>query len=159
MSRTRIRRNRAGLSLVEAMISLAITALLLSGVAMAYHASTSAIEMNDQFYRATQAARVSLNQVLDQVRKCQSGVVDTTSLDLTTDGGQSRLYWLDGNKLMLTMNAPDTTVASSYKLASNVKTLQFNTDGKSISMLVTIEVGTNKVTLCGSAFPRRLVTY
>ena len=40
---------RRGLSLVEAMISLAITALLLSGVAMAYDASTSAIEMNEQF--------------------------------------------------------------------------------------------------------------
>jgi len=150
---------RRGLSLVEAMISLAITALLLSGVAMAYHASTAAIEMNDQFFRATQAARVSLNQILDQVRKCQSGVVDSGSLDLTTDGGQTRLFWLDGSNLMLTMNAPDTSVASSYRLASNVKTLQFATDGKSISMVVTVAVGPNQVTLCGSAFPRRLMTY
>jgi len=48
---------------------------------------------------------------------------------------------------------------STFKVASNVKTLNFSTDGKSISMLITIAVGTNSVTLCGSAFPRRMMVY
>jgi hypothetical protein len=26
-------------------------------------------------------------------------------------------------------------------------------------MLITVSIGTNQVTLCGSAFPRRLMTY
>ena len=153
------KRKRTGLSLIEAMISLGISAMLLSGIAMAFQASSSAIEMNDQFYRASQAARVSLNQILDQVRRCQSGAVDPASLELDTDGGQKRTYWLNGTNLMCTMNAPDTTVASSYRLASNVKSIRFDTDGKSISMIVTVAVGTNQVTLCGSAFPRRLMAY
>jgi type II secretory pathway pseudopilin PulG len=148
-----------GLSLVEALISLAITAMLLTSVAAAFHASTAAIEMNDQFYRAQQAARVSLNQILTEVRKCQSGTVDTSSLELTTDSGQDRTYSLSGTNLMMTFTPPGMTTATSVKLASNVKTLSFTTDGKSISMLVTVQVGTNQVTLCGSAFPRRLVAY
>ena len=152
-------RNHRGLSLAEAMISLAISAVLLTAIGAAYHASTSAINMNDQFYRATQAARVSLNQILDQVRRCQSGAVDTTSLDLTTDSGQQRTYALDGTNLTMTFTPPGALAPSTYKIASNLKTLQFSTDGKSISMLVTIGVGSNQVTLCGSAFPRRLVSY
>jgi Tfp pilus assembly protein PilW len=153
-----LRRTR-GLSLVEALISLAITAMLLTSVAAAFHASTAAIEMNDQFYRASQAARVSLNQIMTQVRKCQSGVVAPSSLTLTTETGQDRTFALSGTDLTMTLILPGDTTASTFKLASNVKTLQFSTDGKSISMLVTVLVGDNQVTLCGSAFPRRLVTY
>jgi Tfp pilus assembly protein PilW len=148
-----------GLSLVEALISLAITAMLLTSVAAAFHASTSAIEMNDQFYRAQQAARVSVNQILTQVRRCQSGVVDASSLDLTTDLGQDRTYALSGTDLTMTFTPPGALSPITVKMASNISTLKFTTDGKSISMQVTVTVGTNQVTLCGSAFPRRLITY
>jgi type II secretory pathway pseudopilin PulG len=150
---------RAGLSLVEALIALAITAMLLTSVAAAFHASTAAIEMNDEFYRAQQAARVSLNQIMDQVRKCQSGVVDTSNLELTTDAGLDRVYSVSGTDLMMTFTPPGALSPTSVRLASNIKTLTFSTDGKSISMLVTVTVGSNTVTLCGSAFPRRLMTY
>jgi type II secretory pathway pseudopilin PulG len=150
---------RRGLSLAETMISLIITALLLTSVAAAFHASTAAIQMNDEFYRAEQAARVSLNQIMDQVRQCQSGVVDTNSLDLTTDSGADRTYALSGTNLTLTTTLPGTLTPSTFKLANNVKTLTFGTDGKSISMEITIAVGSNTVTLCGSAFPRRMMTY
>jgi type II secretory pathway pseudopilin PulG len=159
MSGTNITKFRRGLSLVEALIALSITAMLLTSVAAAFHASTAAIEMNDQFYRASQSARVSLNQILDGVRKCQSGVVDTSTLTLTTELGQDRTYSLNGTNLMMTLTLPGDTTPSSFKLASNIKTLKFDTDGKSISMLVTVAVGTNQVTLCGSGFPRRLVVY
>jgi type II secretory pathway pseudopilin PulG len=153
------RKFQRGLSLVEALIALSITAMLLTSVAAAFHASTAAIEMNDQFYRASQAARVSLNQIMTGVRKCQSGVVDTSTLTLTTETGQDRTYSLSGTNLMMTLVLPGDTTPSSFKLASNIKTLKFDTDGKSISMLVTVAVGTNEVTLCGSGFPRRLVVY
>ena len=52
----RLRRSRAGLGMVEAMISLAIAASLLTAVAMAFRASADAVDQNDQFFRATQAA-------------------------------------------------------------------------------------------------------
>ena len=79
------RRNR-GLSLIEALISLAIAAMLLTAVAAAYAAASDAIKANDQFFRASQAARVTVNQITKEVRTCQSGVVDATSLELTTAG-------------------------------------------------------------------------
>jgi len=157
MSRTNGRILRRGLSLVECLISLAITASLLTAVAAAFHASTSAIEQNDQFYRASQAARVSLNQILTQVRRCQSGVVDTDSLEVMTDAGEKRTYALNGTDLTMTFTPAGSLVPA--KMASNVKSLTFSTDGKSVTMVITVSVGKNTVTMCGSAFPRRLIVY
>jgi Tfp pilus assembly protein PilW len=53
------RRRRLGLSLVEVMISTAISATLLLAAGGAFVASTKAIENNDRFFTASQAARPS----------------------------------------------------------------------------------------------------
>src|SRR3982750_3423487 len=89
------RRYRArGLSLIEALISLAIIASLLTAVGMAYNAAADAIQINDQFFRASQAARVSVNYIMAEVRKCQSGIVGDTTLELTTATGVKHTYAL-----------------------------------------------------------------
>ena len=151
------RRNR-GLSLIEALISLAITAALLTAVAAAYQGASDAIRANDEFFRASQAARVSVNQIMSEVRRCQSGLVTSTSLEVTTSTGEQRTYALnsDTRKLTLTLDGP---VPTTHTLASNGGRLQFLTDGKTIAMTVTIKVGNNQVTLNGSAIPRRTITY
>jgi type II secretory pathway pseudopilin PulG len=153
------RQLRRGVGLAEALISLAISALLLTAVAAAFSASSAAIEMNDEFYRAEQAARISVNQIIDQIRKCQSGTVGATSLTLVTDTGDNRTYALSGTNLTLTCTPTGASGPETATMAKNIKTLQFSTDGKSVSMLITVSVGTNQATLCGSAFPRRLVVY
>ena len=69
-------RRRRGLSLVETLISLAIVSMLLVAVGTAYQSAAAAISANDDFFRASQAARVSLGQVLAAIRKsagCQVG--------------------------------------------------------------------------------------
>src|SRR5438046_9081461 len=58
-----------GLSIIEMMISLTISSFLLVAVAAAYNASANAVEMNDRFFRATQAGRVTMNQVLTEIRR------------------------------------------------------------------------------------------
>src|SRR5947209_11275949 len=73
---------RRGLSIIEASISLSISTMLLVAVAAAFTSSASAIDMNDQFFRATQAGRVSLNQVLAAVR--QADFIDPASFSSTS---------------------------------------------------------------------------
>ena len=119
LMRSSPRRNR-GLGLVELVVSLAIAAMLLTAVAAAYSATTTAIEMNDQFFRASQAARVSINQIMAEVRRCQSGVVDDPSLELTTQLGQKRLYTFDNDTKRITMTFPDEPTPPTYVLARNV---------------------------------------
>ena len=65
----RNKRRRRGLSIAEVMISLAISSMLLVGVTAAYSASASAAEGNDKFFRATQAARVTMTQLLAEIRR------------------------------------------------------------------------------------------
>ena len=108
---------RRGLGLVELVVSLAIAAMLLTAVAAAYSATTTAIEMNDQFFRCSQAARVSINQIMAVVRRCQSGVVADPSLVLTTQTGQKRLYSYNSDSKTLTMSFPDDLVPTPHTLA------------------------------------------
>ena len=72
---------RSGLSLPEAMISLAITSLLLVAVATAFTNASQAIEMNDTFFRCTQAARVTMDQMLGEIRNC-----DSMDININTGG-------------------------------------------------------------------------
>src|SRR5688572_2230375 len=74
---THVNRPRRGLSIAELMISLAITAMLLSAIAAAFVSSSQMIENNDKFFRATQAGRVAMAQMLTEVRRCDSIPIDT----------------------------------------------------------------------------------
>src|SRR5688572_11035846 len=93
---------RAGLSLVEVMIAISISAALLVAVAAAFSATSDAIEINDQFTRASQAARISMNQIMSEVRKCKSGAASTNSLELVTATDERRVYAYDSTTKQLT---------------------------------------------------------
>src|SRR5690348_5545531 len=81
-----------GMSLPEVLISLAISSIVLTGVAVAWVTASNVVQQNDQFFRATQAARVSVNQLMTEARRCQSGIVDAPALELTLYNGEKRNY-------------------------------------------------------------------
>jgi Tfp pilus assembly protein PilW len=129
---------RRGLGMVEAMISLSITAALLTAVSAAFKASAQAIQANDEFFRSTQAARVSLNRILGQIR---NGAVDdastANSLHLITNdlkdsagnvikAGKDVTYRLvtepDAAKGPMRLVMLDNATGQTYELARNVTT-------------------------------------
>src|SRR5438270_12686143 len=65
-------RPRRGLSMVEAMISLAICSALLVAAGAAFTASASAVQNNTDFTKASQTARVTMNQMLVEIRRADS---------------------------------------------------------------------------------------
>jgi len=156
-----IKKSRRGLSLAEVMISLAISAMLLTAVAAAFTASSDAIEQNDEFFRASQAARVSMNQILTEIRRCESVVVTSTATDLSMNAhdGKLRDYVYDkaAKKLQLVTSNP---LAPNYTLASNCSDASFAYDSKGgkivrVSVTVVVHVGKNTIRLTGSAAPRK----
>src|SRR5687768_12465106 len=157
--------SRAGMSLVEVMISLAISATLLAAVAAAFSASASAIEHNDQFSRAAQAARISVNQIMSEIRKAQvgdpgtGGWVSDEQIEFTTEGGVKRTYALDRTNNCLMMTVHDPLTPQTVRLASHINALRFTTNGDAVSMVVTVKVGSNSATLSGSAVPRRIIKF
>ena len=169
--RNKLPRVRRGLSLAEVMISLAISAMLLTAVAAAFSASSEAIEQNDEFFRASQAARVSMNQILTEVRR---GTVKTpptsgpTDLSMTTYDGKDRDYVFDAasKKLQLVTSDPG---APNYCLASNCTDANFAYDTYTdaggvkhtirVAVTVVVKIGRNQIRLTGSAAPRKEQTW
>ena len=149
----RPRAARRGLSLPEAMISLAITATLLLAVATAFAASTKAIQANDSFFRCSQASRVAMNQMLGEIRNCDTMALDQTTPPNTTwmkvmrpapvNGVTNQMYVLATNAggsqetyrmfnynsasktITLQITYADGTTSPNYELASNVSNCQF----------------------------------
>ena len=136
---------RRGLSIIEVMISLTISAFLLVAVAAAYSASADAVEMNDKFFRATQAGRVTMNQLLTEIRRADSvEVVDSNTINVirptagSTVGGTGtklpketiRTFAYDPTNKMVTLQISyDATapapLSPKYPLARNVEAAGF----------------------------------
>lgn len=175
---------RRGLSIVEVMISLTISSFLLVAVAAAYNASASAVEMNDRFFRATQAGRVTMNQLLTEIRRADSVVCADTydSIIITRPEvnqlpeEESREYRYDAASKKITLQiyykkpAPDNTTYTGpvYSLASNVEAATFGPADKMtdatghlidvrIPITVEVRIAGNQVRLSGSSAPRRLL--
>lgn len=170
------RGRRLGLSLPEVLISLTITALLLTAAAAAFSASADAVQANDEFFRATQAARVSMRHILGKVRV--NAVDETWSptqirvmhpADAAVDPGDEfafRYVPETGQLLLVTESILDDR---DYVLASNISGMRFSVElGQDynkapcvakVSVEMTVSVGNNLVRLSGSATPRRNLIY
>ena len=176
-NRRRLSHVRRGLSIIEVMISLTISAFLLVAVAAAYSASADAVEMNDRFFRATQAGRVTMNQLLTEIRRADSVDV-TTSVIKIIRPAQSRLpnemerwYTYDPANKQMTLQvhylvASGLPPSPKYSLARNVEGAVFgpaeiqkdanNADIVTrVPVQLVVRIGSNEIRLSGSSGPRR----
>lgn len=157
--RRRCRRPRAGLGIVEALISIAISAALLTAVAAAIAVTSSAMHINDEFVRANQSARVTVNRIVEDVRRCGGVVVADTEIQVTRTGGDRAIYAYDAGAQRMTLTLPDAAGNPTYVLAQGVSAMKFGTDGDTVSLTMTVARGKNTVTLNGSAMPRRVAAF
>lgn len=168
-------RRRRGLSLVEMMVSLVISVLLLTALAGAFSAAAAGIESNDEFCRASQAARVTMAHLLAQIRK---GTVDEpddsstlrliTASDLPGGGKDLTYQWRadSGQLVLVTNDVPDD---ADLVLASNIAELKFEaemgTDYNNaacvsrVCVTIVVRVDDHEVRLTGSAAPRMNLIY
>lgn len=177
-----LRRPRRGITMMEMMVSLSITGMLLAGLASAFVTSADAVEMNEQFFRATQAARITLNQVLVECRRadalqCSStGTYDHFDVirpqEVLEPNEVFRRYRYDqaGKRITLTIHYADGTTSPAYTMVKNVEDAQFGppqtgvdfnnaTVVKRLPVVITIKTGRNVVTLNGAAGPRRAMQF
>jgi prepilin-type N-terminal cleavage/methylation domain-containing protein len=166
-NRNSLPRARRGLSLVEVMISLAISAMLLTAVAAAFTASSDAIEINDEFFRASQAARVSMNQILTEIRRANAvqEPPNNKTLSMITHDNRDRTYLYDSAARRLKLITNDVITDPDYTLAANCSTATFDVDTYTdsggikhvvrVSVTIAVQVGANQIRLTGSAAPRK----
>jgi Tfp pilus assembly protein PilW len=177
---TQARSSRRGLSIVEVMIGLTITAMLLVGVSAAYCASADAVAGNDNFFLATQSARVTMTQVLTEVRRADSvvtapsndSIIVTRDPDLAVSQGaakeQSREFKYDPASKKVTLKIyyknPDGTTFTSplYTMADYVEQATFgppdtaNSIEVRVPLTLVVKYAGNTVRLTGTAGPRRV---
>jgi hypothetical protein len=157
------------------MISLTVSATLLASVAAAYNASSSAVTANSDFFRASQAARITMNQILAEVRQCESVQVYSDHLDiirasammLPNEVTRSFQYNSAAGTITLTIYGVNSTVIGGpYEMASNVTAANIGpaligTDWNNslvvqhVPLSITVTVGRDLSTLTGSAGPKR----
>jgi prepilin-type N-terminal cleavage/methylation domain-containing protein len=173
---------RRGLSLIEVMISLTICAMLLTAVAAAFTASSEVIENNDEFFRASQTARVALNQILSDIRQCDAvsfvNSKEVITLTMAADGvtvkhDNDYVYTYDSKSKTGTLRLIDKSSANSsypmYVLASRVTSLNFAVDTftdqngiihtSRVTVTIAVDQGGNRIYLSGSAALRRVQSY
>jgi type II secretory pathway pseudopilin PulG len=178
----RVRPVRGAFTLVEILISLAITATLLAAMAMAFTAAGSAVEVNDRYFRSVQQARTAMDLILTQIRRCQAitspaigslpSTANFSTITLTADSGDFSGHSVtfaynngtaasNPNTVTITDNS---TSAPARVMASNVVSVSFNvmpglnSSGNpavaAVGLTLTVQIPEEQMTLSGSACPR-----
>jgi Tfp pilus assembly protein PilW len=169
-SKIKNRRRRHGLSIAEAVISLVITASLLTAMAAAFVTSGNAVEMNSNYSQVTQQARVTINRMMTEVRQAAYTAVYSDHVDLTTNSGMHIRYQYYPATQQLTHINLDATSNGEHVIASNVTNATFTSDSAPdpktlivrvvrVSVTLDLTVGTNEIRLNGCSAPRKSVIY
>lgn len=160
----RCRENKLGFTVVELLISLAITALLLAAVAAAFNASVKNYQENEKIFQTMNNARQALLRMTAQLRTADGNSVDTTTADcmLITATGQNITYRFNSADRKLYLITNDDLSDSDYVLCGNVAAMSFTKtptdDGlhvKSVQILMTVEVDNIKQTVSSASVIRK----
>ena len=154
----------AGFTTVELLIALAITAALLTAVAVAFNASVRNYTENEDIYKTVHTAQQALFRMTSQIRTGQS--FDTAAPNnecsfFTTDGRDITYRFKSAdNKLYLITN--DDLLDDDYVLCTNVTSMNFiktltdeATDCKSVQISMTVESGNVQRKVSAAAVIRR----
>jgi len=159
-------RYASGFTIVELLLALAITAILLAAVAVAFNASIINYRENEDIFKTINNARQALFRITTQLRTADA--VDPTSPDnectLITPGGDDITYRYNNedNKLYLITN--NILSDDDYELCNNVTTMTFMKDTaiddgityvKGVQISMTVSSGNVPRTMSAAAVVRR----
>jgi len=156
----------AGFTVAELLLALAITAVLLAAVAVAFNASIINYRENEDVFKTINGARQALFRITSQLRTANA--VDPNSPDnectLITAASENITYRYNNadNKLYLITN--DNLSDSDYVLCDNVTAMTFKkiaaTEGattyvKSVQISITVQSGNVQRTVSAAAVMRK----
>jgi len=149
-----------GFTVVECLISLAICAMLMTAVAVAFNASLVNFRENEEMFQSINNARQALTRMTTQLRTA-NGVSTTTpghqcTFMTVADENITYEFRSADNRLYLITNSDN----NEYVLCDNVTNASFSktiTDGecKSVLISLTVRCGGSERTLSAAAVVRR----
>jgi len=163
---------RKGITILELLIALAITAMLLTAVAAGIHASFLNLTENDCIRELTQSARWHLSRIAAEIRTADA--VDTTGGILAivppentdgitkieyelADGAFTRYVTIAGDRQpTVLMKASDKTKVDIFQLSQRNKTVDDQLVTECVTILLRLSNGDNRTFRATiSAAPRR----
>lgn len=169
------RQTKPGFTVAEMLLALAVSAMLLTAIATAMHASLLSYKENEQIAAATQTARAVLNRMTRDIRTARavSHTGDLLRIIPPEDGGIAEIqYERDGSEMIyrVTKNGTQTTyplvadtddvTISSFSIAEETG---LDSEGlsyiKSLSMRITFEIEGKSFSHVATARPRRNLVY
>ncbi len=150
-----------GFTIVECLISLAITAVLMVSLGVAFNASAMNYKENEQMFRTINSARQALTRITTQLRTGHFVNPGAPSYQCSffTDANEDLTYEYRSadKKLYLITNSDH----AEYTLCDNVTAATFTKmpdghgDCKSVQITLTVKNGDRQRTLAGAAVIRR----
>jgi len=144
---------RDGFTYVELLIALAITAVLLTAVAVALNASMVNYRENEEIFRAVNLARQALSRITTQLRTAQS--VDPSApaneCSLVTSTGQDITYRFDSDNNTLYLITNDDATDDDYILCENVAAMTFTKNTTTVESVVYVKSVQISITVTNDA--------
>ena len=162
---------RRGVTLIETLVTIAISAALLTATAAAFVASSQAVTANERVFRASRGARVAVNHLSSEIRKASAvDLVNQNTLDVITADSQIPRYEFFPDTGQVKVGTPNVTGAPQYVLARDVSAFSFAADEEPdphtnvlrvtrVTVQMTVSADNIDVHLTGSAAPRRARVY
>ena len=157
-------KNKNGFGIVELLIALAITAMLLVAVAVAFNASVMNYTQNEDMFKAVNSARQALVRITTQLRtgylvdpcapsnKCNFYTADGSDITYRYNAAENKLYLITNDDLS----------DSDYVLCDNITSMTFvktptddGSDTKSVQISITVSSGDVQQTVTSAAVIRR----
>ena len=156
-------RHNHGFTIVEMLIALAITAILLTAIAVAFNASIINFNENQKIFKAINQARQALTRITTQVRtammvdpnndqtRCRVLCADGSTVTYRYESGEHKLYL-------------DTSGVDHHLLCDNVAAMTFKKDNgtptgdvKSVQVSMTVVSGDVRQTVSAAAVVRKVL--
>jgi prepilin-type N-terminal cleavage/methylation domain-containing protein len=155
---------RKAFTLVECLISLAITAMLMAAVAAAFKASAVNYGENEEMFWTINNARQAMARMTTQLRTGYSvdPTADTNEVSFFTADDEDITYDFESAEQKLYLVKNGTAPLQRYALCSNVVAANFiktptndGLDCKSVQISLTVRSGDTRRTLSSAAVIRR----
>ena len=150
------KRYHRGFTIVELLIALAITAILLTAIAVAFNASIINYTENQNIFKAINSARQALTRITTEVR---TGWVDQNNID---DQTQCKVFCADGSSIVTYRYENGKLYLNDHVLCDNVTAMTFKKDKstttndvKSVQISMTVVSGDVRQTVSAAAVVRR----
>ena len=158
--------NRCGFTMVELLLALAIAAMLLAAVAVAFNASAVSYRENEEIFKTINSARQALFRMTSQLRTASAVDPNAPSNECTliTAGGEDITYRYNSGDGKLYLVTNDDLSDGDYVLCDRVTAMTCTKNAvledsqvkvKSVQISMTVSNGDMERTMAAAAVVRR----